>query len=56
MSKIGKEIFKGKRFSITPASPDHPIYSRGLMIGGTTSKKSSKDAPEDTPKPEKENK
>ncbi len=33
MSKIGKEIFRSGSFSIKPASPDAPIYSRGFAIG-----------------------
>ncbi len=29
-----KIIRKGKRFNITEAAPDDPIYTRGYVIGG----------------------
>ena len=38
--------------SITSATSDHPIYSRGFVIGGKSLKESSKDIPEDKPKSE----
>ncbi len=49
MTKIGKEIYRSGSFSITPASPDHPIYTRGFVIGGrqlkpSPEKSSSKDS------------
>lgn len=53
MSTIGNKVYKGKKFSIRPASPDHPSYSRGFVIGGKTSSKSSKDSQESVSKPDK---
>lgn len=41
MATTGKVIRKGKRFSITEASPDHPIYKRGFVVGGHYSRRSS---------------
>ncbi len=34
MRKTGKVIRKGKKFSLTEALPNDPIYSRGFVIGG----------------------
>ncbi len=33
MNKPRKVIRKGKRYSITQAPPDHPVYTRGYMVG-----------------------
>ena len=49
MSIIGKEIWTSGSFSIKPASPDHPIYTRGLVIGG----RQLKPSPEKSSKSEK---
>jgi len=43
MKKTGKVLRKGKKFSLTEALPDSPIYSRGFVIGGMRTKDSSSD-------------
>ena len=40
MSTIANKVYKGKKFSITPASLDDPIYNRGFVIGGKNMKES----------------
>ena len=37
----GKVLRKGKRYSLTVASADHPIYKRGFVVGGLRSSNSS---------------
>ncbi len=41
-NKGGEVIRKGKRFSIVWASADDPIYTRGYVVGGNYTKRSSK--------------
>lgn len=53
MSTIVNKVYKGEKFSITPAPPDHRIYSRGFVIGGKVLKKSSKNTPETNSKPKR---
>ncbi len=42
MRKTGKVIRKGKKFSLTEALPDDPIYKRGFVIGGRQTTGSSR--------------
>ena len=41
MSIIGNKIYKSGNFSMGPLSPDHPIYTRGFVIGERRLKTSS---------------
>jgi len=52
MKKTGKVIRKGKKFSLTEALPDSPIYNRGFVIGGMRTKDSSNNTPEKNSKDE----
>jgi len=45
MHTTGKVIREGGEFKIMEASPDHPIYKRGFVIGGRTLKPSSSATP-----------
>ena len=44
-SKPGRSTPKDERFRARKASPDDPIYTRGFVIGGRYSRRSSKDTP-----------
>ena len=41
MSQIGKEVYGSGKYSITPASPNHPVYRTGFVIGEQRLKPSS---------------
>ena len=41
MFKIGRKIQKGARSSLTQASADDPIYTRGFAIEGITARRTS---------------
>ncbi len=44
-SKAGRSTPKDERFRARKASPDDPIYTRGFVIGGRYSRRSSVDSP-----------
>jgi hypothetical protein len=41
LSTIGKRSLKARGLPLTEAGPDHPIYKRGLIIGGVSTSPSS---------------
>jgi len=51
MNESKKVSWKRKKFSIEPAPPDHPVYTRGYMVGFRRARKPAD--PEKEQEPEK---
>ncbi len=54
MSTIGRKSLKERGLRSTEAGPDHPIYKRGLIIGGVSTSPLSKSGPDSGRKPQEE--
>ena len=49
MKKTEEKIIKGKKLTLKELPPDDPIYSRGFVVGGKTSRSLPKDDDEKKP-------